>query len=311
MNNKLLRIGTRESQLAVWQANQVKNLLEQFDCNSELVFIKSEGDIDLHTPLYEIGIQGIFTKSLDIALLNNKIDIAVHSLKDVPTQLPLGLIQSAVLQRANYKDVLVLKEKNKNIPEQLLEANLVKTIATSSIRRKAQWLHKYPNDTIVNLRGNVNTRLQKIGESNWLGAIFAAAGLERLNLLPDNSIMLDWMLPAPAQGAISVVCRSDDEFTYNTCQLFNHKETELCTNIEKAFLKTLLGGCSTPVSALAEVVDDMVYFKGNIFSVDGKHRVDIEKKTTVNQSDNLGVLAAQELLDNGGKAIADEIQNAR
>lgn len=330
MIKKLLRIGTRESQLAVWQADQVKSLLAENGYESELVFIKSDGDIDLQTPLYEIGVQGIFTRSLDIALLNKRIDMAVHSLKDVPTQLPKGILQSAVLKRASYKDLLVVRESEWDIVQSQIDnrnketesakqetphfsgqAINVFTIATSSIRRKAQWLNRFPNDMLENLRGNVNTRLQKVKDSNWHGAIFAAAGLERIGLRPVHSIELDWMLPAPAQGAIGVVCRDDDKESFEACQLFNNAETELCTSIEKAFLRTLLGGCSTPISALAEIKNDVVYFKGNIFSVDGKHRIDIEKSFPANECQNLGEIAAKELLDNGGKAIADAIQNER
>lgn len=324
----VVRIGTRESQLAVWQANNVKNLLALNGHQSELIFIKSEGDIDLKTPLYEIGVQGIFTRSLDIALLNNKIDIAVHSLKDVPTQLPRGLIQSAVLERASYKDLLVVRESECDIVNNKLDNEKPETphlagqarnqkretfltIATGSIRRKAQWLNRFPHDTVENLRGNVNTRLQKVKDSNWSGAIFAAAGLERLGLRPANAIELNWMLPAPAQGAISVVCRENDTDIFEACQLFNDAATDLCTKIEKAFLRTLLGGCSTPIGALAVITNDTVFFRGNIFSTDGKQRVDIEKTVTIKEALNLGETAAKELLANGGKAIADTIQHER
>src|SRR4030095_14454511 len=195
---KIIRIGTRESQLAVWQAEQVKSLLGQHGLASALVYIKSEGDIDLKTPLYEMGVQGVFTRALDIALLNDKIDIAVHSMKDVPTQLANGVVQAAILKRASYKDLFVYK----NSISFLNDFDSTAVIATSSIRRKAQWLNRYPNHAIENLRGNVNTRLKKVSERNWNGAVFAAAGLERINLRPSNSIELDWMLPAPAQGAI-------------------------------------------------------------------------------------------------------------
>src|ERR1700749_1032869 len=169
---KLIRIGTRESQLAVWQATQVQHLLQQHHFQSELVYIKSEGDIDLHTALYEMGVQGIFTRSLDIALLNNTIDIAVHSMKDVPTQLSRGVMQAAVLKRGPVHDLLVYKGDT----EFLLHKDSTAQIATSSIRRKAQWLHRYPNHQIHNLRGNVNTRLRKLSEESWQGAIFAQAG---------------------------------------------------------------------------------------------------------------------------------------
>ena len=169
----MIKIGTRESQLAVWQARLVQNLLQENGTASELVYIKSEGDIDTITPLYELGVQGIFTKTLDAALLSHRIDIAVHSMKDVPTMPAEGIKQAAVLERASFKDILVYK----NDPSFLEDKNSVATIATSSIRRKAQWLHRYPNHLIENLRGNVNTRLRKVSEHNWNGAIFAAAGL--------------------------------------------------------------------------------------------------------------------------------------
>ena len=178
-------------------------MLAQYDYPAELVYIKSEGDIDLKTPLYEMGVQGIFTRSLDAALLNDRIDVAVHSMKDVPTQLPKGIIQAAVLQRGPVNDLLVFK----NNTDFLSNENYIANIATSSLRRKAQWLNRYPHHQIHNLRGNVNTRLKKLEEENWDAAIFAQAGLERIGLRPKNSMIIDWMLPAPAQGAIMVVCR--------------------------------------------------------------------------------------------------------
>src|SRR5688572_19199786 len=178
--NQQIRIGTRDSQLALWQANFVKDGLKKNNVDSVLVPIQSEGDKDLVSPLYEMGVQGIFTRSLDIALLDGRIDIAVHSMKDVPTKLPNGIMQAAVLERASYADVLVYK----NNPDFLSDRNGQAVIATSSIRRKAQWLNRYPNHRLENLRGNVNTRLRKLEENDWNGAIFAAAGLERINLLP-------------------------------------------------------------------------------------------------------------------------------
>lgn len=303
--DNMIRIGTRESQLAVWQAEQVKNLLAQYGYPAELVYIKSEGDIDLKTPLYEMGVQGVFTRSLDIALLNDKIDIAVHSMKDVPTQLAKGIAQAAVLKRASYKDILVYKEECSF----LNDLNSTAVIATSSIRRKAQWLNRYPNHTIENLRGNVNTRLRKVEESDWNGAVFAAAGLERIDLRPENSIELDWMLPAPAQGAIMVVCREEDKSSLEACSNFNDADTALCVKIERDFLKTLLGGCSTPISALAEIKNGEVNFKGSILSLDGKEKVMIEKNSKKNIALDLGNIAAKEILETGGQAIADSIRN--
>ena len=304
--NKLLKIGTRESQLAVWQATLVKDLLKEHGIDAELVFIKSEGDIDLKTPLYEMGVQGIFTKTLDAALINNRIDIAVHSMKDVPTQLAQGIVQAAVLKRASFKDLLVFKTDGRF----LTDANYIANIATSSIRRKAQWLHKYPKHQVHNLRGNVNTRLKKLETENWAAAIFAAAGLERINLRPENAVELDWMLPAPSQGAIMIACREYDNEAQEKCSLLNDEPTALCAKIEKDFLRTLSGGCSTPISALAEIEEDELFFRGNIFSLDGARKAEIEKVIPAEIATHIGVVAAEELLNNGGQQIADEIRNA-
>lgn len=315
--SKLLRIGTRDSQLAVWQASLVQQMLAQQGFQSELVFIKSEGDINLVTPLYEIGVQGIFTKTLDAALLLQQIDIAVHSMKDVPTQLAKGITQAAVLKRASHKDILIYKNfeeiKELHLSENGLKYPLVDgdlIIATCSIRRKVQWLHRYPNTKIENLRGNVNTRLRKLQESNWHGAIFAAAGLERIGLRPENSIELDWMLPAPAQGAIMVVCRENDNATKNACILLNNDATAVCTKIERDFLRTLMGGCSTPISALAKIKNDALIFKGNVFSLDGLQFVTIEKNYSMQDATTAGISAGKEILNNGGKIILEEIRNA-
>jgi len=306
-----LRIGTRESQLAVWQATQVSDLLTAAGYKTELVYIKSEGDINLTTPLYEMGVQGIFTRSLDIALLNNRIDIAVHSMKDVPVVLPKGITQAAVLKRGSYKDLLVAGKgiqfiNNEPVPDQASPF----IIATSSIRRKAQWLHRYPGSRMENLRGNVNTRLKKLAESEWNGAIFAAAGLERVGLRPENSIELDWMLPAPAQGAIMVVCRLEDRRTWNACQPMNDEHTAICVKAERDFLKTLMGGCSTPISALAGANDGRLKITGNILSPDGTQKLEVEKETLLEKSYSLGVDAALEILDNGGEQLMKAIRNS-
>jgi hydroxymethylbilane synthase len=320
--NQTLKIGTRESQLAVWQATLVQQQLQQQGINSEIVFIKSDGDIDLVTPLYELGVQGIFTKTLDAALLSGRIDSAVHSLKDVPIQLARGISQAAVLKRASYKDVLVFKDDHKirelsglvnntmSIVHELPEQFSPLTIATSSIRRKAQWLNRYPGHQIENLRGNVNTRLRKVAESSLDGAIFAAAGLERIGLRPATSIELDWMLPAPAQGAIMVVCREEDSRAKQATASLNDFDTAFCTKIERDFLKALLGGCSTPISALAAIENNMVHFQGNILTPDGTDKADIDITVPVGDSNHLGTKAAENLLENGGDKIITVIRNA-
>lgn len=311
---KLVRIGTRESQLALWQAGLVKDLLSRNGIKSKLVTIKSEGDIDLKTPLYEIGVQGIFTRALDIALLNNHIDLAVHSLKDIPTQLARGIVQAAVLKRDNPKDLLVYngdwKMPSIGSASNGGERTSPAIIATSSIRRKAQWLHRFPGDEIENLRGNVNTRLSKLKESKWNAAIFAAAGLERIGIRPSNTIELDWMLPAPAQGTIAVVCRENDSDMISACEPFHDENSWQCTKIERDFLRTLLGGCSTPIAALAEAEEGDIYFRGNLLSPDGKLKVEIEKILPLEKATDLGKTAAEELLMKGGNKIIAQLTDA-
>lgn len=302
--SKTIRIGTRDSELALWQAHTVQNKLNDLGYSTEIVAVKSQGDIILDKPLYELGITGIFTKTLDIAMINGQVDIAVHSMKDVPTALPQGIVQAAVLERANTLDILVHKGN-------LDFLTTTGTIATGSLRRQAQWWHQYPNHQVVNLRGNVNTRMQKLAESDWNGAVFAAAGLERINLKPDNYINLDWMIPAPAQGAMLVVAMANDEFTKDAVSQLNDIETEICTYIERQFLKTLEGGCTAPIGALAQYDEekDTIEFKGVLFSVDGKQKIEIEKSVDISEWKKLGFHSAQEILNNGGAELMVEIKN--
>lgn len=304
MSNTTIRIGTRDSQLAMWQANLVRDQLTQLGVQTELVPLKSDGDIDLVTPLYAMGVQGVFTKTLDSALLSNRFDIAVHSMKDVPIQLAAGIVEAAILPRASYQDILVPKSGT----EFLSDATYPAVIATSSIRRKAQWLHRHPHHQITNLRGNVNTRLRKLSEENWDGAIFAAAGLERIQLRPESAIDLSWMLPAPAQGAIMVVCRANDERVLEACKPLHHLPTATCVNIERDFLKTLMGGCSTPISALATIVQDQLRFKGSIFSLNGSTHLAVEKTVALEKAAETGTLAARELLAQGADELVAAIR---
>ncbi len=302
--SKTIRIGTRDSELALWQAHTVQKKLNDLGYTTEIVAVKSQGDIILDKPLYELGITGIFTKTLDITMINGQVDIAVHSMKDVPTALPQGIVQAAVLERANTLDILVHKGN-------LDFLSTSGTIATGSLRRQAQWWHKYPNHQVVDLRGNVNTRMQKLAESDWNGAVFAAAGLERINLKPENYINLDWMIPAPAQGAMLVVAMANDEFTKDAVSQLNDIETEICTYIERQFLKTLEGGCTAPIGALAEYDEekDTIEFKGVLFSIDGKQKIEIEKSVDISEWKKLGFHSAQEILKNGGAELMVEIKN--
>jgi hydroxymethylbilane synthase len=301
--SKTIRIGTRDSELALWQAHTVQKKLNDLGYTTEIVAVKSQGDIILDKPLYELGITGIFTKTLDIAMINGQVDIAVHSMKDVPTALPQGIVQAAVLERANTLDILVHKGN-------LDFLTTTGTIATGSLRRQAQWWHKYPSHQVVDLRGNVNTRMQKLAESDWNGAIFAAAGLERINIKPENYINLDWMIPAPAQGAMLVVAMANDEFTKDAVSQLNDIETEICTYIERQFLKTLEGGCTAPIGALAQYDEekDTIEFKGVLFSVDGKQKIEIEKSVDISEWKKLGFHSAQEILNNGGVELMTQIK---
>lgn len=299
--SKILRIGTRDSQLALWQANKVKDLLQQQGYTSELVPIKSKGDLNTTTPLYELGIVGVFTNALDIALLNGEIDLAVHSMKDVPTLLPEGIVQTAVLPRGASIDIVAMKET--------VDFGGACTIATGSIRRKAQWLHRYPHHKVVGLRGNVNTRLQKLVDSDWQGAIFAKAGLERIDLLPNHYQELDWMIPAPAQGAMMIVALEKDTFTQEATSKLNDEGAQITTHVEREFLRTLEGGCTAPIGALAQLQGEEIQFKGALFSLDGTIRLEIDKSVSKNAAEGFGADCAHEILKNGGKAVMERIKN--
>ncbi len=296
MQKKPLIIGTRDSELALWQAKHVQHLLEQKGYTTQLKPVKSQGDLNLDVPLYEMGITGIFTKTLDVALINKDIDIAVHSMKDVPTALPKGVIKGAVFPRANPKDVLVHKGT------EFLES-AQGSIATGSLRRKAQWLHRYPTHQVHNLRGNVNTRLRKLDENDWDAAIFAAAGLERIAILPENHTSLDWMIPAPAQGAMLAVCLEDNITSLNALTELNHQPTDIAVSVEREFLKTLEGGCTAPIGALAEVVDDQINFIGALFSLDGTQKFEVKESIALEQAEGFGKACAQKILHQGGDQL--------
>ncbi len=300
MIDKFLRVGTRDSQLALWQAHKVLDLLKAAHFKTQLVATKSAGDLNLTQPIYAIGIQGVFTKALDIALLENRIDLAVHSLKDVPTQLPEGLVLAAVLERGSASDVLVQAHK--------ADLEQASTIATGSFRRKAQWLHRYPHHHLVNLRGNVQTRMDKLFSSNWEGAIFAKAGLERAELLGSHFQELDWMIPAPAQGAIGIVCRMEDSELIEELQKINYQPTRICVDIERGFLRILEGGCSAPIGAHAFVAQNKIQFKGGVFSLDGQTAAITFKEVEISDGENLAAEAAKEVLAKGGDQIMKNIK---
>jgi hydroxymethylbilane synthase len=289
MNNRI-RIGTRDSALALYQALEVQKRINQAGIETEIVAITSDGDVDLVTPLYEMGIQGIFTKSLDAALLENKIDVAVHSCKDVPTKLAKGLILPAVLERGSPLDCLVLPAGNK--PFDFSQSN---SIATSSLRRKLQWLNRYPNHAIENLRGNIQTRLKKLDHASWQGAIFAQAALERLSISSHRVIALDWMLPSPAQGVIAVVCRQGDIPIRALCDSIDHTHTHLCIQAERDFLAELHGGCAVPIAAYAQIESGKLRFRGNVMTLDAKKKFEVELTVDMDRASHVGTLAAEQI----------------
>ena len=303
--SKIIRIGTRDSKLALYQANAVKQQLEHLGHKAILVPIKSTGDLVLDKPLYELGITGIFTRTLDIAMLNGDIDVAVHSLKDVPTVLPKGIVQAAVMKRGNVRDTLVFKNT-----EEFLGAREA-VIATGSLRRKAQWLNRYPTHTIEPIRGNVITRLEKLEDSeHWNGAIFAAAGIGRLDIRPEEAVNLEWMIPAPGQGAIMMAALEEDEETQAILAEINDKETEICVQIEREFLNRLEGGCTAPIGALAYIKDEEINFEGVLLSPNGTKKITVQRVKALGEHNDLAEWCANYVIEKGGKRLMDNIKKS-
>ena len=302
---KKIKIATRKSPLAIWQAKYVKEELikAHVDIEIELVSMQTEGDRFLESPLSNVGGKGLFIKELEAALSSNDADIAVHSMKDVPTALPHGIVQAAVLERANSLDLLIHKGNLDFLSHDGI-------IATGSLRRQAQWFNKYPTHKVVDLRGNVNTRMQKLHDNPWNGAIFAAAGLERINLKPENFLNLDWMIPAPAQGAMVVVAMEHDSFCREVIGKLNDEKTDICTKVERDFLRTLEGGCTAPIGAFATITDEQIKLEGILLSIDGQTKIEIKKQTSLTNYRNFGVLCAKEVLENGGADLMQSIKIA-
>lgn len=296
-----IKIGTRNSPLAMWQAEEVSQKLQNLGLETLLVPVLSSGDKNLTQPLYSLGITGIFTKDLDVALLNNEIDIAVHSLKDVPTLLPENLQISAVLERDFPQDVLVRKSssKNKNL------ADL--KIATSSLRRRAFWLEKFPTTEFSDIRGNVQTRLKKLEEGDFDATLFSLAGIKRMEMELDYEF-LDFMISAPSQGVVAIASRTDDKEIFEILQKINHHETEICTKIEREFLKTLEGGCTAPIGAFAEIKNNKILFKGRLNSLNGTKTINLVEEFDWNEAENFGKNLAEKVLENGGKELMAEIK---
>ena len=297
----MIRIGTRNSPLAMWQAKEVEQKLQNLGYETVLVPVLSSGDKNLNQPLYSLGITGVFTKDLDIALLNNEIDIAVHSLKDVPTILPQNIEVSAVLERDFPQDVLVRKSSSKN--KDLAELK----IATSSLRRRAFWSEKFPNTQFSDIRGNVQTRLKKLEEGDFDATLFSLAGIKRMEMELEYE-MLDFMISAPSQGVVAISSRVDDVETKAILQKINHKTTQICVEIERNFLRTLEGGCTAPIGAIAVFEENKIKFSGRLNSLDGSKTINIVEEFKYDDSENYGKKFAEFVLENGGKEMMEEIK---
>ena len=298
----MIRIGTRNSPLAMWQAKEVEQKLQNLGYETSLVPVLSSGDKNLNQPLYSLGITGVFTKDLDIALLNNEIDIAVHSLKDVPTLLPKNIEISAVLERDFPQDVFVRKSssKNKNLAEL--------KIATSSLRRRAFWLEQFPETEFFDIRGNVQTRLKKLEEGDFDATLFSLAGIKRMEMELDFEF-LDFMISAPSQGVVAIASRIDDVETRKILQKINHKETQICVEIERNFLRTLEGGCTAPIGAIAKFDEGKIKFEGKLNALDGAKTLNLVEEFEYNHSENFGEKFAKIILEKGGKEMMEVIKS--
>ena len=307
MSKKKVIVGSRDSVLAMWQTKfvveQLMAVTDQYEF--EIVSLKTKGDKILDVSLAKIGDKGLFTKELEVGLLQGEIDFAVHSMKDMPTVLPEGLQISSLLKRHNPADVLI-SEKYDSFAALPQGAK----VGTSSLRRKAQLLHARPDLDIHDLRGNLQTRMRKMREENFDGIILAAAGVERLDWHDQitEELSYDICLPAVSQGVIGVETRTDDPEIIALVQLVNDAQTASCVAAERALLKSLEGGCQIPIGAYAQLEGDTVVLQGLVGSLDGKTIIRDEISGPVAQSEQLGQQLAQRLSEQGGQAILEEIR---
>jgi hydroxymethylbilane synthase len=303
--NQPLRIGTRGSRLALWQAQYVADSLRPVAAPRpvELVEIQTAGDQVRDVPLAQIGGEGVFTKEIQRALLAGTVDVAVHSLKDLPTVPVEGLILAAVPPRGATGDVLVSRRHGRF---DALPAGAV--VATSSLRRRAQVLHRRPDLRIVDVRGNVETRLRKLDEQNLDALILAQAGLERLGLVTAITEVLDpdWMLPAVGQGALGLECRASDGATIELVARLNDPATAAAVRAERELLRSLGGGCQVPIGGAAGdvgILGEWLSLRGVVLSADGRHRIEAHQVWSTDQPEELGRKVAADLLSRGARAL--------
>ena len=306
---KHIRIGTRASLLAVTQSSWVKSEIEKRHPGTtvELVKITTTGDKILDVPLAKVGGKGLFVKEIEDALLDGRADLAVHSMKDVPTELPASLHLGIVTERENPRDAF-LSIKHQNV----LALPQGATVGTSSLRRKSQLACLRPDLVIEDLRGNLDTRLRKLDEGRYDAIILAAAGLNRLGFADRITTLFDpeQMLPAIGQGALGLELRRDDQELLDGIFFLNHAATATAVMAERSFLLRLEGGCQVPIGAYATVKGDRVTLTGLIASLDGKEIIKEQESAPAAEAAALGTLLAQKLLDRGGRAILDEVYGA-
>lgn len=294
----ILKIATRQSPLALWQAEHIKSRLEQLypQLTVELVTFVTQGDKILDTPLAKIGGKGLFVKELESALLDGRADLAVHSMKDVPMQLPEGLTLAVICERENPFDAFV-----SNHYAHFDELPQGAVVGTSSLRRKCQILQQRPDLVIKDLRGNVGTRLGKLDEGQYDAIILASAGLKRLGLEQRirHHVASDMSLPAVGQGALGLECRDQDQAVLDLITPLAHAETQYCVRAERAFNAYLEGGCQVPIAGFATLKGEHLHIEGRVGSVDGTVLLKASLEGTVEQAEQLGVQLAQQLLAQG------------
>lgn len=302
---EILRIATRQSPLALWQANFVKNALEQRfpQLSVELVTMVTKGDIILDTPLAKIGGKGLFVKELELALLEHRADIAVHSMKDVPMEFPEGLGLAVICEREDPRDAFVSNKYNS-----LADLPKGAVVGTSSLRRQCQLVAKYPHLQVKSLRGNVGTRLSKLDNGEYDAIILASAGLIRLGLAERirDFIAVEDSLPACGQGAVGIETRLNDERVLGYLAELNHQPTACCVQAERAMNTRLQGGCQVPIGGYATLHGDEISLNALVGSLDGSSIVRASAKCHVKEAEKLGIEVAEMLLEKG----ADEILKA-
>nr|WP_230819730.1 hydroxymethylbilane synthase [Rheinheimera aquimaris] len=309
MNMKTIRIATRKSALALWQAEYVKAELLRNHPNLtvELVPMSTQGDKILDTPLAKIGGKGLFVKELEQAMLEDRADIAVHSMKDVPVEFPDGLMLHTICPRENPQDAFV-SNQFKSIDE--LPPGAV--VGTSSLRRQCQLKALRPDLTVRDLRGNVNTRLAKLDNGEYAAIILAAAGLIRLGFEQRIAALMpvDTSLPANGQGAVGIECRSDDKEVQQLLSALEHRETRICVLAERAMNRKLQGGCQVPIGAYAVIENDTLWLRGLVGALDGSEIIRHQLRGPVAEAEQLGVALAEHLLSQGADRILQDVYQA-